>query len=177
MIVLDSQWQWQYQCERFADIKAVFHNDEQNLSNRSSYNWRYNDLKCVCYVINDLEMTTGRKTRREDSVEIVPRGYLQISFLQPLRERQRSKGISRSKTLVVIVWVLEYFEINEMNFVFLFVFIGEWLVIRDYCSWVVLLAFGSFYGHSVCFLSFCHCVRNANTLFWSIIMVIDSCSW
>jgi hypothetical protein len=37
------------------------------------------------------------------SVEIVPRGYLQISFLQPLRERQRSKGISRSKTLVVIV--------------------------------------------------------------------------
>jgi hypothetical protein len=37
------------------------------------------------------------------SVEIVPRGYLHISFLQPLRERQRSKGISRSKTLVVIV--------------------------------------------------------------------------
>jgi hypothetical protein len=36
-------------------------------------------------------------------VEIVPRGYLHISFLQPLRERQRSKGISRSKTLVVIV--------------------------------------------------------------------------
>jgi hypothetical protein len=39
----------------------------------------------------------------EKIVEIVPRGYLQISFLQPLRERQRSKGISRSKTLVVIV--------------------------------------------------------------------------
>jgi hypothetical protein len=48
----------------------------------------------------------------------LPQGYLQIPFLQPLRERQRSKGISRSKTLVVIVWVLEYFEINEMNFVF-----------------------------------------------------------
>jgi hypothetical protein len=36
-------------------------------------------------------------------VEIVPRGYLQISFLQPIREWQRYKGISRSKTLVVIV--------------------------------------------------------------------------
>jgi hypothetical protein len=36
-------------------------------------------------------------------VEIVPRGYHQISFLQPLREHQRSKGISHSKTLVVIV--------------------------------------------------------------------------
>ena len=31
------------------------------------------------------------------TVEIVPRGYLQISFLQPIRECQRSKGISRSK--------------------------------------------------------------------------------
>jgi hypothetical protein len=37
------------------------------------------------------------------SVEIVPRGYLQISFLQPIRECQRSKGISRTKILVVIV--------------------------------------------------------------------------
>jgi hypothetical protein len=35
--------------------------------------------------------------------ELVPRGYLRISFIQPLREPQRSKGISRSKTLVVIV--------------------------------------------------------------------------
>jgi hypothetical protein len=71
------------------------------------------------------------------------------------------------------VWVLEYFEINEMNFVFCLFFIGEWLVILDYRSWVVLLAFGSFYGHSVCFLSFCHFVRNdCNLFWWSIIMVM-----
>jgi hypothetical protein len=45
-----------------------------------------------------------RKSQLDEScVEIVPRGYLQISFLQPIRECQRSKGISRSKTLVVIV--------------------------------------------------------------------------
>jgi hypothetical protein len=41
--------------------------------------------------------------RNRVGVEIVPQGYLQISFLQPLREHQRSKGISRSKTLIVIV--------------------------------------------------------------------------
>ena len=27
--------------------------------NRTSYNGGYNDLKCVCNVINDLGMTTG----------------------------------------------------------------------------------------------------------------------
>jgi hypothetical protein len=87
------------------------------------------------------ELTSGGR------VEIVPRGYLQISFLQPsIRDCQRSKGISRSKILVVIVWVVEYFEINEMNFVFLILFIGEWLVIRDYRSWVVIMVLVTVFG-------------------------------
>jgi hypothetical protein len=54
----------------------------------------------------DREFTKHVPIQRPEQcprVEIVPRGYLQISFLQPIRECQRSKGISRSKTLVVIV--------------------------------------------------------------------------
>jgi hypothetical protein len=54
------------------------------------------DLKSDPVVLVALEASAG-------AVEIVSQGYLQISFLQPLREHQRSKGISRSKTLIVIV--------------------------------------------------------------------------
>jgi hypothetical protein len=85
-------------------------------------------------------------------VEIVPRGYLQISFLQPLRECQRSKGISRSKTLVVIVWVLEYFEINEMNLFFVCFHWGMTcdsglsFVSSNYGVWVVIMVLVIVFG-------------------------------
>jgi hypothetical protein len=49
------------------------------------------------------------------------------------------------------VWVLEYFEINEMNFAFGLFSIGEWLLIPDYRPWVDLWALGSFFGHSDCY--------------------------
>jgi hypothetical protein len=39
--------------EGYADIKRVFYNDERNMCNRSSYNGGWNDLKCVCNVINN----------------------------------------------------------------------------------------------------------------------------
>jgi hypothetical protein len=95
----------------------------------------------------------------------LPQGYLQIPFLQPLRERQRSKGISCSKTLVVIVWVLEYFEINEMNFVFV---CFHWEITCDLGSSFVS---GNYGRPCDCFWSFCHDVRSDYNLFWSIIMV------